>query len=153
MSPARTLLNLLIIAAGPLATIAYTFCLCGTTVIFHIPLVLILSAIAATASTTVHLKLKHPTFATFISVVASYISYILLLLAIILFSSDAQERTLDITWFWFPITILLLIPYALPLTCTISYGTGRIVRDFREIRSPPPDLPAVLVNNAQSHKP
>lgn len=135
MKTTRTLTSLLIIAVGPFATIY--LCAAVNTgskneseMFSLIVSVLILSAVTATVSTAAHSVLKHPLLATAVSVLISEILYVVLLFTYIYCMSEGLERSESLVWL--PIMILFLIPFGFPTALSVSYGAGRIVRDFRE---------------------
>ena len=143
MSPARTLLNLLIIVAGPLIPI-YIFRQMEASELGGMVFLLFLAAATAAVSAALHLILKKPLLAFFASMAISFIGYVLLLLAFILLGTQGLERSEAIAWL--PISIAFLLVYTFPMALLVSYGTGRIVRDGRATRSSTPNLPGVLVN-------
>jgi hypothetical protein len=133
MKTIRLLISVLIIVAGPIVTVyLYETVEVSATVCSVIIRVLIMSGVTAVVSTVVTFILKHPLLATFASVVISGVLLVLLLLAYI-FCMSASRAVPGPSW-WLRAIILFLIPLGFPTVLSVSYGTGRIVRDLRAFR-------------------
>ena len=134
MTTIRMLISCLIIVAGPMVT---SFLLLsgkgdGTGISpVIIVSVLIATAITAASSTAAHLLLKQPLLATTISILVSEILYVVFVVAYTYCMSDGLQRSESIMWL--PIIILFIIPFGFPTAFSVSYGTGRILRDLMDV--------------------
>jgi hypothetical protein len=133
----RNMISILIIAAGPIATlyprmIVYARATDKLAIFYLMVSVLALSATTAAVSTATNLILRRIWLATVVSVIISEATYVVLLLIYVCVFSSGFERTESLAWL--PMIIRYLIPVGLPIAISVSYGTGRIVKDWRELR-------------------
>ena len=148
MKTTTLLISLPVIAAGPIVTVYLLLVAKGDGAGVSLAMivgVLIMSAVAAAVSTVTHLIMKGELFATVVSVPISEILYVLLMWAYIYCMPEGRERAES--FMWLPIVISLLFIYAFPTACSVSYGTGMIVRglrDFGESKSDASDSPKGL---------
>jgi len=70
----------------------------------------------------------------FASVVASEMLYIVLLISTIFLAQDERFRAEALMWL--PVMITFMVPFTLPMALSVSYGTGRILRDIKRGRMP-----------------
>lgn len=151
MKAQKILINALILLAGPAVTaMLYVQGEAGNLDASGVMQILvfasILTIVATTVSAVTHCRVSRFGRAMLVSVILSEILFVVLLVGYILFMPEGRGRAESLMWL--PIMLMFMIPWALPTALSVSYGTGRIVRDMKRGRETPTTNSTVLRESA-----